>query len=73
MIRLCELRWRRRRGPADFLVGKIGDFWLLVVPRSGREIGKEDSAYDLPYATLFISATRPFEGPDLPDEKTGSG
>jgi hypothetical protein len=63
LIKLCDLRWRRRRGPADSLVGQIGDFWLLVVPRSGREIGKEDSAYDLPYATLFISATKPFDGP----------
>jgi hypothetical protein len=38
----------------------------MVVPRSGREIGKEDSAYDLPYATLFISTAKPFDGPDLP-------
>ena len=65
MIRLCSLRWRRRRGPADFLVGKVGDFWIMVVPRHHR-IGAEDSAHDLPYATMFISTEKPFDGPDAP-------
>jgi hypothetical protein len=67
VIKLCDLRWRRRRKATDALVGKVGDFWLMVVPRSGREIGEDDSAYDLPYATLFISASKPFEGLDLPE------
>jgi hypothetical protein len=65
MIRLCDLRWRRRRSPSDILVGKIGDFWLMLVPRHHR-IGPDDSAHDLPYATLFISAVKPFNGPDAP-------
>jgi hypothetical protein len=68
VIKLCDLRWRKRRAPSDILVGKVGDFWLLLVPRSGREIGREDVAYDLPYATLFISAAKPFDGPELPRE-----
>jgi hypothetical protein len=56
MIRLCDLRWRRRRrGPSDLPVGKVGDFWVMVIPRR-HQIGKEDSAHDLPYATMFISA-----------------
>jgi hypothetical protein len=66
MLRLTDLRWRKRRSPGDTLVGKVGDYWVMVVPRSGREIGKEDSAYDLPCATLFISTAKPFDGPDLP-------
>ena len=69
MIKLADLRWRQRRGPSDVLVGKVGDFWLMVVPRSGREIGKEDAAHDLPYATLFISATEP-SGEHHPDPST---
>jgi hypothetical protein len=48
MIRLCDLRWRKRRTPSDILVGRVADFWIMLVPRSGGEIGKEDSAYDLP-------------------------
>jgi hypothetical protein len=66
MIKLCDLRWRKRRTPSDILVGKVGNIWLMLVPRSGREIGREDAAYDLPYATLFISASKPFAGLDLP-------
>ena len=69
MIRLCVLRWRRRRGPRDVLVGKVADFWILVVPRSGREIGRDDAAHDLPYASVFISAgPPPFDGPPLPED-----
>jgi hypothetical protein len=64
VIKLCDLRWRKRRRPSDVLVGKIGGFWLMLVPRSGREIGRDDSAYNLPYASLFISAEKPFDGPD---------
>jgi hypothetical protein len=68
VIKLCDLRWRKRRGPSDLLVGKVGGFWLMVIPRSGREIGKEDAAHDLPYATVFIGAgDQPYEGPKLPD------
>jgi hypothetical protein len=66
MIRLTDLRWRRRRrGPTDLLVGKIGDLWVMVVPRH-HQVSKDDSAYDLPYATMFISAEKPFDGPDAP-------
>ena len=35
--------------------------------RSG-DIGKDDPAHDLPYATLFIGSAKPFDGPDLPDK-----
>jgi hypothetical protein len=71
MIKLTDLRWRRRGGPSDLLVGKVADFWIVVVPRSGREIGKEDTAHDLPYATLFVSAgPQPFDGPALPENKS---
>ena len=65
MLKLVDLRRRKRRSPSDVLVGKIGDFWLMVVPRHHR-IGKDDAAHDLPYATLFVSSTKPFEGPELP-------
>jgi hypothetical protein len=68
MIKLCDLRWRKRRKPSDVLVGKVADFWIMFVPRSGREIGPDDVAHDSPYATLFISAAKPFEGPELPQE-----
>jgi hypothetical protein len=70
MIRLCDLHWRKRRRPSDVLVGKVGSFWLMLVPRSGRDIGKDDPGHDLPYATLFIESDKPFEGPDLPERKT---
>jgi hypothetical protein len=66
MIRLCSLRWRKRRAPADILVGKIAGFWLMFVPRSGKEIGRDEPGHDLPYGTLFISPTKPFDGPDVP-------
>jgi hypothetical protein len=73
MIKVCDLHWRKRRTPGDTLVGKIGDFWLMVVPRSGREIGKEDAVYDPVYATVFISAgSKPFEGSELPQENPAS-
>jgi hypothetical protein len=72
VIKLCDLRWRRRRkGPVDLLVGKAGDFWLMLVPRH-HQIGKEDAAHDRPYATLFISAVKPFEGPSLPGSEETS-
>jgi hypothetical protein len=70
MIRLCAMRWRKRRTPSDVLVGKVGGFWLMLVPRSGKDIGKDDAAYDLPHATLFVSSTKPFEGPEIPREGT---
>jgi hypothetical protein len=70
MIRLCDLRWRKRRTPSDILVGKVGGFWLMLVPRSGKDIGKDDPAHDLPYATLFVSAAKPFDGPEIPREGT---
>ena len=60
MIKLCDLRWRRRRAPSDVLVGKVGDFWLMVVPRH-RQVGPDDAAHDLPYASLWISAVEPEE------------
>jgi hypothetical protein len=66
MLRLCSLHWRKRRRPTDVLVGKVGDFWLMLVPRSEGEVGPDESAHDRPYATLFVSAAKPFEGPDLP-------
>jgi hypothetical protein len=66
VIKLCDLHWRKRRKPSDVLVGKVGDFWLMLVPRSGREIGRDEAAYDLPHATLFISAAKPFDGPEPP-------
>ena len=67
MIRLCDLRWRKRRSPSDILVGRVADFWIMLVPRSGKDIGKDDAAHDLPYATLFIGAAKPYEGTDLPE------
>ena len=33
MIRLCDLHWRKRRSPSDILVGKVADFWIMLVPR----------------------------------------
>lgn len=68
MLKLTDLRWRKRRTPSNVLVGKVGDFWIMLVPRSGREIGREDAAHDQPYGTLFISAAKPFEGPELPGD-----
>jgi hypothetical protein len=69
VIKLCDLRWHKRRTPCAVLVGKVGDFWLMLVPRSGRDISKEDAAHDVAYTTLFISAEKPFNGPDLPSDK----
>ena len=57
ILKLADLRWRRRRGPSDVLVGKVGGFWLMVVPRSGREIGKEDPPMTCP--TQRCSSRRP--------------
>jgi hypothetical protein len=62
MIKLCDLRWRKRRAPSDILVGRVGGFWLMLVPRSGPAVGKEDSAYDIPYATLFVSTDKTIRG-----------
>ena len=65
MIRLCGMRWRNRRSPSDILVGKVGNFWVMFVPRSGRDIGKDDAGYDLPDGTLFVCPTKPFDGLDV--------
>jgi hypothetical protein len=63
MIKLCDLRWRKRRAPSDTLVGRVGEYWVMVVP----QLGPDDVAEPDPvYATLFISADKPFSGPDLP-------
>ena len=70
MIRLCDLRWRKRRSPSDVLVGKIADFWIMLLPGSGKDIGKDDPAHDLAYATLFIGSAKPFDEPDLPGKNT---
>jgi hypothetical protein len=69
-IKLCDLRWRKRRSPSDILVGRVGDFWIMLVPRSGKDIGKDDAAHDMPYATLFIGSAKPFDCPDLPEKTT---
>jgi hypothetical protein len=67
MIRLCALRWRKRRTPGDVLVGKVAGFWLMFVPRSGKEIGRDEPGHDPPYGTLFISATKPVHDLDVPN------
>ena len=70
MLKLVDLYWRRRRSPSDVLVGKVAGFWIMLVPRSGKSVGKDDPAHDLPYATMFIGSAKPFDGPDLPERKT---
>jgi hypothetical protein len=62
------MRWRKRRAPSDVLVGKVGDYWIMFVPRSGKEIGRDEPGHDLPYGTLFISATKPVDDLDVPKE-----
>jgi len=42
----------------------------MLVPRSGKDIGKDDAAHDMPYATLFIGSAKPFDCPDLPEKTT---
>jgi hypothetical protein len=72
MLRLTDLRWRKRRTPSDILIGKVGDFWVMVVPRSPRQLGPDDIAEPDPvYATLFIAAAKPFDGPDPPEKEPG--
>jgi hypothetical protein len=75
MLKLVDLRWRKRRTPGDTLVGKVGEYWLMVVPRSSRKLGPDDVAeLDPVYATLFVSTgPEPFEGPKLSPEEIPNG
>jgi hypothetical protein len=48
LIRLCEMRWRQHRNRPPVLVGKVADFWLMLVGRHKPIDGQPDF-------TLFIS------------------
>jgi hypothetical protein len=67
MLKLCELRWRKRNTPSDILVGKVGSNYLWLRYKSGADIGPEDAAHDLPYATVYLTSRKPFDGPDVPE------
>jgi hypothetical protein len=66
MHKLADLHWRKRRKPTDTLVGKVADFWIMVVPRHPRP--SDVGIRDLPSATVFISTSPSIEGLTTPEE-----